>query len=402
MPPTPADRVAPLRWRAQLAAAALSLLLALALLLPGAVRCELWPARGGDESFCHANVGLGDGLGLAFLLWGLWLGAALTQRWLPRAGPARRWGLAVQIAGLTLLSALLNSVIQAVGPPDGQLTAYTLQVLLTFAVCVCLGLEYRHRGHQGEAAAETLKRDEQAQARQLDAARAALLQAQVEPHFLFNTLAHLRRLARTDARAAQAMLSDLRRYLAAALPELRQSETPLARELELVASFLALHQRRIGPERLSLRFEVAPGLGEVVVPSTCLLTLAENAIKHGIGPQVEGGEICVRALPDPDEAGMLRLEVADTGAGMGSGSGSGTGLATLRARLAAGHGAGARLSLHLNQPRGLIARIHLPLVQGVPWPVPRGDGDAHGFEPCAHRQTGRLGNGPALGPKKLQ
>lgn len=360
MPPTPTDRAALLRWRAVLGAAALSTLLALALLLPGAVRCKLWPAQDGDEISCHADAGLSGGLGLAFLLWMLWLAATLTQRWLPREGPARHWGLALQIAGLTLLFALLNSVTHTVGAPDGRLTAYTLQVLLTFATCVCLGLEYRRRGHHGEAAAAMLKRAEQAQARQLDAARAALLQAQVEPHFLFNTLAHLRRLARTDARAAQAMLSDLRRYLAAALPELRQSETPLARELELVAAFLALHQRRIGPERLALRYEISPGLEDVVVPSTCLLTLAENAIKHGIAPQVDGGAICVRAGPDPDEPGLLRLEVADTGAGMGSGSGSGTGLATLRARLAAAHGAAARLSLHLNQPRGLIARVQLP------------------------------------------
>ncbi|MDR7269111.1 signal transduction histidine kinase [Pelomonas saccharophila] len=356
MPPAPpADRVAPLHWRALLAAAALSAALATALLLPGALRCALW-----REHDCRASIGLKGGIGLALLLWGLWLAAALTQPLLPRAGVARRWGLAVQIGGLTLLFATLNGVLHTVGVPDGRLNAYTLQMLLTFAACVCLGLEYRQRGSLGQADAERLQRNEQTLARQLDEARAALLQAQVEPHFLFNTLAHLRRLARTDAQAAHAMLADLRRYLAAALPELRQAETPLARELELVVAFLALHQRRIGPERLALRYEIAPGLEDVIVPSTCLLTLAENAIKHGISPQVEGGEICVRAGPDPEAPGLLRLEVADTGAGMGSSSGSGTGLATLRARLAAAHGAEAKLSLHLNQPRGLIARVQLP------------------------------------------
>jgi len=157
------------------------------------------------------------------------------------------------------------------------------------------------------------------------------------------------------------MLTDLRHYLDAALPELRQAQAPLARELALVRAFLALHQRRIGPERLRLRFDIAPGLDAVVVPSTCLLTLAENAIKHGIAPQVDGGEIVVRAGPDPETPGLLRLEVADTGAGMGESSGGGTGLATLRARLAAQHGPDARLSLHLNQPRGLVARVQVPL-----------------------------------------
>jgi signal transduction histidine kinase len=390
-----------LHWRSLLAAGGLSILLSLALMLPTAMRCVLG-GGGGDggnegELACRAHETLRDSFGVATLLWGMWLAAVLTQPALPRAGLARRWGLGLQVALLTGVFALLNRRLNFLGG-DGQLHPYSLQVLVTVASCVCLGLEYRLRGQSGEADAERLRRAAQDQARQLDAARSALLQAQVEPHFLFNTLAHLRRLARTDARAAHAMMGELRRYLAAALPELRQAEAPLARELELVAAFLALHQRRIGPDRLTLRVEVAPGLGEVIVPSTCLLTLAENAIKHGIGPQVEGGEICVRALPDPDEPGLLRLEVADTGAGMGSGSGSGTGLATLRARLAAAHGAQARLSLHLNQPRGLIARIHLPLVQGVPWPVPRGDGDAWRIDRQAHRHGGPAWERPGARP----
>ena len=359
MPPASAPRLSHLHWRSLVGAAAVSLALAGALLLSAAVRCALGLRHAADMD-CQLGGAVVGSLGVAVLLWLLWLGASLTQPWLPRGLPARNWALSAQVIGLTWLIAQLNAALHAVGPPNGRPDAYTLQILLTFSACVCIGLEYRQRGRLGLADAERLRSAEQDLARQLDAARAALLQAQIEPHFLFNTLAHLRRLARTDAGAAQAMLADLRRYLAAALPELRQAETPLARELDLVRAFLALHQRRIGPDRLTLRFDIAPGLEDVIVPSTCLLTLAENAIKHGIGPRVEGGEICVRALPDPDEAGLLRLEVADTGAGMGAASGGGTGLATLRARLAAAHGAAARLSLHLNQPRGLIARVQLP------------------------------------------
>jgi sensor histidine kinase YesM len=346
--------------RPALAIAAMACLaLAGGLMLPELVNCKF----ASEDNICRARnlPGVRAWLAVGFMLYVLWLGAALSHPWLPRSPRWRRWGLAAQIIALTLLSTLVGLIVhRRFGGPNINFHPYSLQVQATITACACLALEYHQRGRRQQADAESLHRDEQEQARQLDAARAALLQAQVEPHFLFNTLAHLRRLAHTDAVAARSMLGELRRCLAAALPELRQAETPLARELELVTAFLALHQRRIGPERLTLRYEIAPGLGDVIVPSTCLLTLAENAIKHGIGPQVEGGEICVRALPDPDEPDLLRLEVADTGAGMGSSSGSGTGLATLRARLASAYGAAARLSLHLNQPRGLVARVQLP------------------------------------------
>jgi sensor histidine kinase YesM len=346
--------------RPALAIAAMACLaLAGGLMLPELVTCKF----ASEDNICRARnlPGVRAWLAVGFMLYVLWLGAALSHPWLPRSPRWRRWGLAAQIIALTLLSTLVGLIVhRRFGGPNINFHPYSLQVQATITACACLALEYHQRGRRQQADAESLHRDEQEQARQLDAARAALLQAQVEPHFLFNTLAHLRRLAHTDAAAARSMLAELRRYLAAALPELRQAETPLARELELVTAFLALHQRRIGSERLTLRYEVEPGLGDVIVPSTCLLTLAENAIKHGIGPQVEGGEICVRAGPDADEPGLLRLEVADTGAGMGSGSGSGTGLATLRARLASAYGSAARLSLHLNQPRGLVARVQLP------------------------------------------
>jgi signal transduction histidine kinase len=346
------------------------LALAGALLLPEVVHCKF----ASEDNICHAGLmpSRRAWLAIAVMLYAIWLGAALSHPWLPpsqRLPRAHRWGLAAQIGVVTVLSTFVGMALSRVGGPDIFFSPYNLQVQGTLSACICLALDYHQRGRRQHADAQALRQGEQAQARQLDAARVALLQAQVEPHFLFNTLAHLRRLAQTDPTAARAMLTDLRLYLAAALPELRQAEAPLARELALVAAFLALHQRRIGLARLTLRCDIAPGLDDAIVPATCLLTLAENAIKHGIGPQVAGGEILVRAGLDsesPDEPRLLRLEVADTGAGMGSGTGSGTGLATLRARLAAAYGSAARLSLHLNQPHGLVARIHLPLVQGSP------------------------------------
>lgn len=360
MPPTsPLQRSPLLSRRALWIAALCCLALAGGLMLPEVVACKF----AGEDGACRPGrlAGLRAWIAVSLMLFILWIAAAASQRWLPQSQGQRRWALAAQAVALTVLGTLVGIVLHRhLGGPEINFSPYSLQVEATFAVCACLALEYHRRGRRQWADADRLRLAQAQQASQLDAARAALLQAQVEPHFLFNTLAHLRRLAAIDPRAAHEMLSDLRRYLDAALPELRQAQTPLARELELVAAFLALHQRRIGPQRLTLHYDVAPGLGEVVVPSTCLLTLAENAIKHGIGPQVDGGEIRVSVARDPESPDLLRLEVADTGAGMGSGSGGGTGLATLRARLASAYGNRARLSLHLNQPRGLVARVQLP------------------------------------------
>lgn len=332
-------------------------LLPLAAALPGAQLVAGWLACNWPDSLACSRLATGS-FGKAILLGlGLWAGLLLidaTRRFLPSDPIRRQRALLVQIVALASVPALLSVVLTAGRGPF--VSAYDLQVHVTLAACGCLLLEYRARARHQRADAERLLLEEQALARQLDAARAALLQAQVEPHFLFNTLAHLRRLAGTAPTEARALLADLLRYLEAALPSLRREQTTLAEELDLVRAFLALHQRRLGPERLQLHDDIEPGWDALALPSTCLLTLAENAIKHGIAPQVEGGSITVSVR----RAGnRLQLEVADTGAGMGAGAGSGTGLATLRARLDAHHPE-ARLSLLLNQPRGLIARIEVP------------------------------------------
>lgn len=343
--------------RELLMTAVFSALLAGGLALPKWMACSL----GAQDAGCAPPQGWWL-LWLGFWAWNavLWGAAILTQPWLPAAPGARMPGLVLQVLGITLLSPSIGALL---GLTDGHVVSrhpYELQMHAMFVSVACLAVEFNRRRHRREADSQALQHNARTLAYQLDQARAALLQAQVEPHFLFNTLAHVRRLAQTDPTAARAMLADLRHYLSAALPEMRQAQTPLARELDLVRAFLALHQRRIGPDRLALAFDVAPGLEQAIVPSTCLLTLAENAVKHGITPQVDGGEIAVRAHPDPERPGQLRLEVADTGAGMSAGSGTGTGLVTLRARLAALHGADARLSLIVNQPRGLVARVQLP------------------------------------------
>jgi LytS/YehU family sensor histidine kinase len=192
--------------------------------------------------------------------------------------------------------------------------------------------------------------------RELAEAELQLLQAQSEPHFLFNALANVRRLLRTDPPAARGLLTDLLRYIQESLPALRSESSTLGREAELVRAFLAVHQVRMGP-RLQSDVDVPPALSDRTVPSMVLLTLVENALKHGLQPAVDGGSVRVSAHA---RDGCLMLTVADTGRGMVNSSGQGTGLANLRARLRSRYGTAASLTLTVNEPRGVVATVSLP------------------------------------------
>jgi LytS/YehU family sensor histidine kinase len=183
------------------------------------------------------------------------------------------------------------------------------------------------------------------------------LQAQVEPHFLFNTLSNVRRLGQTDAAAGRAMLGQLTRYLRAALPRMRADDSTLAEEIDLVSAYLGVQKIRMG-ERLEFAIDAPTALLAARVPPMMLATLVENAIKHGIAPLAEGGAIRVKAESAP---GALILTVADSGRGFRAESGSGVGLANVRARLAALYGERAALELRANAPRGVVASIRLPV-----------------------------------------
>ena len=199
-------------------------------------------------------------------------------------------------------------------------------------------------------------------ARQMDEAHLHVLQAQIEPHFLFNTLATVRRMYQTDHAAGESMLENLMRYLAVALPHMRSTDSTLGRETELVEAYLGIQKIRMG-RRLTYAIDVPAQLRGAHLPPMMLLTLAENAIKHGLGPLPEGGFIAVTARV---ERGQLRLELADSGQGFARTSGGGTGLANIRARLGAMHGRAAQLSLAANRPRGVTATIQLPYATVAP------------------------------------
>lgn len=197
--------------------------------------------------------------------------------------------------------------------------------------------------------------------------RLQALQSQIEPHFLFNTLATARRLGGTDPAQCARLLEHLHDFV-----RLGRAATPgrmqwsLADELELVRAYLGVIELRMG-ERLRLRYVIDPDAGRCEVPPLALATLVENAVKHGITPCAEGGEITLQAHREPASggAGALVLSVADTGVGFGaaaSSGGTGIGLANTRARLSQAFGSAATLSLANNTPRGAIAMIRMPVL----------------------------------------
>ena len=154
------------------------------------------------------------------------------------------------------------------------------------------------------------------------------------------------------------MLDNLVRYLRAALPQMREAETTLGQEADLVEAFLAVLKIRMGT-RLVYRIGISPAARGIAFPPMMLLTLAENAIKHGLNPSPDGGAIEIGAAL---RGGTLEIRVADTGVGFGVAAtgGTGIGLANTRARLAALYGEAAALTLEANAPTGVVATIRIP------------------------------------------
>jgi LytS/YehU family sensor histidine kinase len=184
-----------------------------------------------------------------------------------------------------------------------------------------------------------------------------MLQAQIEPHFLFNTLANLAVLIRSDPARAERLLGDLIAWLRATLQRTREADSTLGDEIELLRRYLDILGLRLGP-RLRVAFDVPPALLSRPFPLLLLQPLVENAVTHGIEPQVEGGELRIAA---GEADGRLRLTVSDTGAGLGAGgAGAGFGLESVRQRLGALFGEAARLDVRSNTPRGVIATLEIP------------------------------------------
>jgi signal transduction histidine kinase len=242
--------------------------------------------------------------------------------------------------GLSLLPLLAGSAMLLVIPAEIQAT--------------------RARWERRAAAREAQRTREQATQRQLVEARLAALQGQIEPHFLYNTLANARALIRQDADAAERLLQHMIHFLRSAMPDLRAPSTPLGQELERAQAYLDIIRMRLG-ERLLFDIVASDEARACPIPPLSVMTLIENAIQHGIEPQVDGGHVHVSAVC---VAGRLRVCVEDDGAGFQAEAGDGVGLVNLQERLATLYGDAAELRLEPGAGGGLRATIELPVRAG--------------------------------------
>jgi uncharacterized protein YcbK (DUF882 family) len=214
---------------------------------------------------------------------------------------------------------------------------------------------------EAEMQTATQAAERESMQRQLSEAKMQAMQAQVEPHFLFNTLASVEHLIETDPPRASAMQRTLIQYLRAVLPQMRENTlvTNLGREVDMVKSYLDLLKMRM-EERLTVEIEVPDGLRSAAFPPMMLQSMVENAIKHGLECKPEGGYLAVTAeIADS----KLRVTVADDGVGFGvmpSSKGTGLGLSNIRERLQLLHGQAGRLHIAANTPTGVIATIEVP------------------------------------------
>jgi two-component sensor histidine kinase len=293
----------------------------------------------------------------------------LFEQWPQRLWrPFSRWGW--QLLGVVVVIPFAGFIaywITTGGDPqfdtDKQRLSGLAQLCMTallFAPWIAVGAMIRQREEFARNQAHAFELEKSELERKALDTRLRLLQAQVEPHFLFNTLANVQALVDAGSPQASSVLKSLIAYLRAAVPRMHEIGTTLGQELDLVRAYLELMQMRI-PDRLQFALHIEPAANSLQCPPMTLLTLVENAVRHGIDPSEEGGRIDVDVwLRDA----RCLVRVTDTGVGLQSKSGGlGTGLSTLRERMQLAFGGDAQLRLTEVQPHGVCAELEFPARQ---------------------------------------
>ena len=284
----------------------------------------------------------------------------IAYRLFEYAGPALK---AVLVAAALIVGSLggsyLGSVVSGMSP-DILFEEHGLIQLLSLGVMFGSIITYFFSSREQIAASQAQIQEEKIKRltseKKAAEANLKLLQAQIEPHFLFNTLSNVLSLLDTNPQKGKSMLVDFIQYLRASLSKIRQEQATLGQEMDMIRAYLSIFKVRMG-DRLQYRIDLPENLKAISFPPMLIQPLVENAIKHGLEPKVDGGEILISGI---EKNGLLRLAVVDSGDGFIEGRESGMGLSNVRERLQSLYGESGRLILEDNQPHGLKATIEVP------------------------------------------
>ena len=239
-------------------------------------------------------------------------------------------------------------------PEKGLLQTTILAITFGGAASYFFYSRARLRASQEEVQQEKIKR--LSSEKEALEANLRLLQAQVEPHFLFNTLSNILSLIDTNPANGKSMLVDLIHYLRTSLSRTFPDLITLDREIDMIRAYLNIQKIRMG-ERLHFQIELPEAIREHPFPPMLLQPLVENAVKHGLEPKMEGGEIMIQAA---EVDNRIRIEVRDTGLGLSSFQGTGVGIGNVKERIQLLYGGKGRLQLEENKPNGVRAIVEVP------------------------------------------
>ncbi|ATQ77688.1 hypothetical protein CR152_26655 [Massilia violaceinigra] len=301
----------------------------------------------------------------ALFVWAcaIWLSPFLERRYPLDLAPRMVVGLLVVLSGVVLIIiAVYLYLFPAVTGRPVQLAGQYMDAYRALMVSIFIygWLLMRDYANAQAARALSLQLKTDALATDVDRSELAMLEAQIEPHFLFNTLAHVKRLYRMDDAAADEVLKNLIAYFERALPALRKADWSVGDEIELVVLYLNLIEQRSGG-RLRYKVSVSPPSTTRQLPALTIATLVENAVRHGVGPKAGSGMILIAVTLTGRE---LSIVVSDDGVGLRLSSGNGLGLATVRARLRGTFGAGASLLVAPGTSGGVCATIRIAIGSG--------------------------------------
>lgn len=339
-------------WRSWIALAALAAINSVI----GLLVWQAWPGKlGALESAVFVNL-LVLCLGVGFV--GTWFNPGRFARF------GKRSIIVIPLLAIAgaLVGASITGLIKGETPADllgrvGSSVVFGGLILgIILAALVTLIVSVRNRELKALNASLAAKADAHRLGNQVAESRLRLLQAQIEPHFLFNTLGAVQQLAEGRAPEAATLTAHLIKFLRDSMGNFREPVASLGNEIAVVESYLKIMQSRLG-SRLTYTVDVPASLTRSRMQPTLLLTFVENAIKHGIEGSPRGGAIRISARAS---GSMLLIEVADSGIGMAEILGAGDGLRNVREQLRLAYGGNASLELLENEPSGLIVRLSLP------------------------------------------